>query len=79
MTPTKASMATSSTLRCLPRHASTYVEKVYPVGKAAGLVGRERPSRALHHRARPGGASMLRDMIYTAWVTAVAGERPLRW
>jgi len=51
------------------RHASTYVEKVYQLEKAGGFSGEGTPeSRAFTTERVAAGASMLRDMIYTAWV-----------
>lgn len=51
------------------RHTNTYVEKVYQLEKAGGFVGAGTPeSRAFTAERLAAGASMLRDMIYTAWV-----------
>jgi len=51
------------------RHTSTYVEKVYQLEKAGGLTREGTPeSRAFTTERVAAGASMLRDMIYTAWV-----------
>ena len=52
------------------RHTRTYVEKVYQLDKAGRLSwARERPSRGEFTAERlAAGASMLRDMIYTAWL-----------
>ena len=51
------------------RHTATYVEQVYQFEKAGALLARARPSRAtLPPSALAAGASMLRDMIYTAWI-----------
>ena len=51
------------------RHTSTYVEKVYQLEKAGGFSGEGTPeSRAFTTERVAAGASMLRDMIYTAWV-----------
>ena len=51
------------------RHTSTYVEKVYQLEKAGGFTGEGTPeSRAFTAERLAAGASMLRDMIYTAWV-----------
>ncbi len=51
------------------RHTSTYVEKVYQLEKAGGFTGEGTPeSRAFTTERVAAGASMLRDMIYTAWV-----------
>jgi hypothetical protein len=51
------------------RHTSTYIEKVYQLEKAGGFAGDGTPeSRAFTAERVAAGASMLRDMIYTAWV-----------
>jgi hypothetical protein len=51
------------------RHSKTYVEKVYQLEKAGGFVGAGTPeSRAFTAERLAAGASMLRDMIYTAWL-----------
>jgi hypothetical protein len=51
------------------RHSATYVEKVYQFDKAGGFVGAGTPESRDFTAARlAAGASMLRDMIYTAWV-----------
>jgi hypothetical protein len=51
------------------RETATYVEKVYQLEKAAGFVGAGSPeSRDFAATRLAAGASMLRDMIYTAWV-----------
>ena len=51
------------------RHTSTYVEKVYQLEKAGGFTGAgSAESRAFTAERLAAGASMLRDMIYTAWV-----------
>ena len=51
------------------RHTSTYVEKVYQLEKAGGFTGEGTPeSRDFTAERVAAGASMLRDMIYTAWV-----------
>lgn len=51
------------------RHSSTFVEKVYQLEKAGGFVGAgSSESRAFTAERLAAGASMLRDMIYTAWV-----------
>ena len=47
----------------------TYVEKVYQLEKAGGFVGAGTPESRDFTAARlADGASMLRDMIYTAWI-----------
>jgi hypothetical protein len=51
------------------RHTGTYVEKVYQLEKAGGFVGAGTPeSRDFTAERLAAGASMLRDMIYTAWI-----------
>jgi hypothetical protein len=51
------------------RHTATYVEKVYQLEKAGGFVGAgTAESREFTAERLAAGASMLRDMIYTAWV-----------
>jgi hypothetical protein len=51
------------------RHSATYVEKVYQLEKAGGFVGKGTPeSREFAAERLGAGASMLRDMIYTAWL-----------
>jgi hypothetical protein len=51
------------------RHSGTYVEKVYQLEKAGGFVGAGTPeSREFTAGRLAAGASMLRDMIYTAWI-----------
>ena len=51
------------------RHSKTYVEKVYQLEKAGGFVGAgTAESRAFTAERLAAGASMLRDMIYTAWL-----------
>jgi hypothetical protein len=51
------------------RHTATYVEKVYQLEKAGGFVGAGTPeSRAFTAERIAAGASMLRDMIYSAWL-----------
>jgi hypothetical protein len=51
------------------RHSNTYVEKVYQLEKAGGFVGAgSAESREFTAERLAAGASMLRDMIYTAWV-----------
>lgn len=51
------------------RHTNTYVEKVYQLEKVGGFVGAgTAESRAFTTERVAAGASMLRDMIYTAWV-----------
>ena len=51
------------------RHTKTYVEKVYQLEKAGGFVGAgTAESREFTAERLAAGASMLRDMIYTAWL-----------
>jgi hypothetical protein len=51
------------------RHTGTYVEKVYQFEKAGGFNGAGTPESRDFTAARlADGASMLRDMIYTAWI-----------
>ena len=51
------------------RHTATYVEKVYQLDKANGFVGAgTAESRDFTAERLAAGASMLRDMIYTAWI-----------
>jgi hypothetical protein len=61
------------------RHTATYVEKVYQLEKAGGFNGAgSSESRDFTAERIAAGASMLRDMIYTAWVDSaqpVPGNR----
>ncbi len=51
------------------RSTKTHVEKVYQLEKAGGFVGAGTPeSREFTAERLAAGASMLRDMIYTAWL-----------
>jgi hypothetical protein len=51
------------------RDTATHVEKVYQLEKAEGFVGAGSPESRDFAAARlAAGASMLRDMIYTAWL-----------
>ena len=51
------------------RHTATYVEKVYQLEKANGFTGTgTAESRDFTAARLAAGASMLRDMIYTAWL-----------
>jgi hypothetical protein len=51
------------------RHTAIYVEKVYQLEKAGGFTGAgSEESRDFTAERLAAGASMLRDMIYTAWV-----------
>lgn len=51
------------------RHTATYVEKVYQLEKAGGFTGAgTAESRDFTAERLAAGASMLRDMIYTAWI-----------
>jgi hypothetical protein len=51
------------------RHTATYVEKVYQLYKVGGFDGAGTPESREFTAARlADGASILRDMIYTAWI-----------
>ena len=51
------------------RHTGTFVEKVYQLDKVGGFLGAGTPESRDFTAARLAeGASMLRDMIYTAWI-----------
>jgi hypothetical protein len=51
------------------RQSATYVEKVYQLEKVGGFQGAGTPeSREFTAERLAAGASMLRDMIYTAWL-----------
>jgi hypothetical protein len=51
------------------RHTHTYVEKVYQLQKAGGFTGKgTAESRQFTAQRLAAGASMLRDMIYEAWI-----------
>ena len=51
------------------RHTATYVERVYQLDKAGGFAGAgSAESRDFTADRLAAGASMLRDMIYTAWI-----------
>jgi hypothetical protein len=51
------------------RNTKTYVEKVYQLDKVGGFVGEgTAESREFTAERLAAGASMLRDMIYTAWL-----------
>jgi hypothetical protein len=51
------------------RHTATQVERVYQLEKAGGFVGAgSAESREFTAERLAAGASMLRDMIYTAWL-----------
>jgi hypothetical protein len=51
------------------RHTYTYVEMLYQLEKAGGFQGAGSPeSRTFVAERLAAGASMLRDMIYTAWL-----------
>jgi hypothetical protein len=53
------------------RHTSTYVEKVYQLEKGGGFVGTGSPESRDFTAARlAAGASMLRDMVYSAWLAS---------
>jgi hypothetical protein len=58
------------------RHSQSYVEKVYQLEKTGGFTGAgSAESRAFTAQRLAAGASMLRDMIYTAWIESA---RPVR-
>jgi hypothetical protein len=51
------------------RHTSLYVERVYQLEKAGGFDGQgTQASRNFTAERLAAGASMLRDMVYTAWL-----------
>jgi S1/P1 Nuclease len=51
------------------RHTATFVERVYQLEKAGGFTGAGTPeSRQFTAERLAAGASMLRDMVYTAWL-----------
>jgi hypothetical protein len=51
------------------RHTATFVEKVYEIEKAGGFTGAgTQESRDFSAERLAAGASMLRDMIYAAWL-----------
>lgn len=51
------------------RHTATYVEEVYQLEKAGGFTGQgSAKSRDFTAARLAAGASMLRDMIYSAWL-----------
>jgi hypothetical protein len=51
------------------RHSATYVEKVYQLEKVGGFAGAgSAASRDFTAERLASGASMLRDMIYSAWL-----------
>ena len=51
------------------RHTATYVEQVYQFDKAGAFIGAGTPESRDFTAARlAAGASMLRDLIYTAWI-----------
>ena len=51
------------------RHSATYVDEVYQLEKAGGFVGSgSTESRGFAAERLAAGASMLRDMIYSAWI-----------
>ena len=55
------------------RHTATFVEKVYQLEKVGGFTGAGTPESRDFTAARlAAGASMLRDMIYTAWLESAA-------
>jgi len=61
------------------RHTRTYVDEVYQLDKEGGFVGAgTAQSRQFTAQRLAAGASMLRDMIYTAWLDSAqpAPRRP---
>jgi hypothetical protein len=61
------------------RHTRTYVDEVYQLDKEGGFAGAgTAQSRQFTAQRLASGASMLRDMIYTAWLESAepAPERP---
>jgi hypothetical protein len=51
------------------RHTATFIEKVYQLDKVGGFAGAGTPdSREFTADRLAAGASMLRDMIYSAWL-----------
>ena len=55
------------------RHSHTLVEKTYQLEKAGGFKGAgSAESRQFTEERLAAGATMLRDMIYTAWATSAA-------
>lgn len=59
------------------RHSKTYVEQVYRYEKAGGFTGAGSPeSRAFTADRLAAGASMLRDMIYSAWTESAKPVQP---
>ena len=51
------------------RQTASYIEKVYQLDKAGGFAGAgTHESRDFTAARLAAGASMLRDMIYTAWL-----------
>jgi hypothetical protein len=70
MTPSKAIDGDIfSSYMAYLRHTYMFVEKVYQLDKAGGFVGAGTPdSREFTAERLAAGASMLRDMIYTAWL-----------
>ena len=51
------------------RHTATYVEQVYQFDKAGAFIGAGTPESRDFTAARlAAGASMFRDMVYTAWI-----------
>ncbi len=61
------------------RHTRTYVDEVYELYKQGGFFGVGTPaSREFTAERLAAGASMLRDMIYTAWLDS-AQPVPNSW
>lgn len=58
------------------RHSATFVDEVYQLEKAGGFVGSGTPrSREFATSRLAAGASMLRDMIYSAWLDSAQPVR----
>lgn len=72
MTPTKAIDGDLFTAyMAYLRHTYTFVDRVYELEKQGGFVGAGTPeSRAFTAERLAAGASMLRDMIYSAWLAS---------
>lgn len=59
------------------RHTNTYVEKLYQLEKAGGFNGAgTSESRGFVAERLGAGASMLRDMVYTAWIRSAEPVPP---
>jgi len=61
------------------RHSQSLAEKVYQLEKAGAFEGAGTPESIAFTRERmAAGATMLRDLIYTAWVKSAEPEPPYR-